>query len=52
MADQDRLPAIIQGTVVERLVHTQRYPVVPAWIRDEVTRKGRDEVRRAAGEIV
>ncbi|HCU94785.1 MAG TPA: hypothetical protein DHU96_19620 [Actinobacteria bacterium] len=39
MADHDRLPAVIEGTVVERLVHAKRHPVVPAWIRDDVTRR-------------
>lgn len=30
----ERLPAVMQGTVVERLVHAKRHPVVPVWIRD------------------
>jgi DNA segregation ATPase FtsK/SpoIIIE, S-DNA-T family len=39
VADPDRLPAVIEGTVVERLVNARRQPVVPAWIRDDVTRR-------------
>jgi DNA segregation ATPase FtsK/SpoIIIE, S-DNA-T family len=39
MTDPDRLPAVMQGTVVDRLVHAKRHPVLPVWIRDEVTRK-------------
>ncbi len=39
MTDNDRLPARISGTVVERLVHAKRHPVVTAWIRDDVTRR-------------
>ena len=42
MAQQDRLPAVIEGTVVERLVHAKRHPVVPAWVRDDVTRRIRE----------
>lgn len=37
--DPARLPAVIEGTVVERIVNARRQPVVPAWIRDEVTRR-------------
>jgi len=32
-------PPVIHGTVVERLVNARRMPVVPAWIRDDVTRR-------------
>jgi DNA segregation ATPase FtsK/SpoIIIE, S-DNA-T family len=39
VTEQDRLPAVIQGTVVERLVHAKHHPVVPAWIRDDVSRR-------------
>ena len=39
VTDQDRSPAVIQGTVVERLQLAKRHPVVPAWIRDETTRR-------------
>jgi DNA segregation ATPase FtsK/SpoIIIE, S-DNA-T family len=39
MAERDRVPAVIEGTVVERLVHAKRHPVVPVWIRDDVTRR-------------
>jgi S-DNA-T family DNA segregation ATPase FtsK/SpoIIIE len=49
-SDHDRLPAVNQGTVVERLVHAKRHPVVPAWVRDEVTRKA--AVRYAARHAV
>lgn len=44
------MPAVIQGTVVERLVHAKRHPVIPVWIRDEVTRKA--AVRYAARHVV
>jgi len=35
----DPKPPVIHGTVVERLVNARRMPVVPAWIRDDVTRR-------------
>jgi DNA segregation ATPase FtsK/SpoIIIE, S-DNA-T family len=38
MADPD-LPAVLEGSVVERLVNAKRRPVVPVWLRDDVTRR-------------
>lgn len=32
-------PAVLQGTVAERWTNAKRRPVVPAWIRDDVTRR-------------
>src|SRR5258707_15715146 len=39
MAEEPLLPAVIEGTVVERMINARRQPVVPAWIRDDVTRR-------------
>jgi DNA segregation ATPase FtsK/SpoIIIE, S-DNA-T family len=39
MAEQERPPAVLEGTVVDRLINAKRRPVVPAWIRDDVTRR-------------
>ncbi len=50
MAEPDRLPAVIQGTVAGRLARARRHPVVPVWIRDEVTRKA--AARYAARHVV
>ncbi len=32
-------PPVLAGTVVERIINAKRQPVVPAWIRDDVTRR-------------
>src|SRR6266571_215596 len=50
VAEPDRLPAVIQGTVAGRLARARRHPVVPVWIRDEVTRKA--AARYAARHVV
>jgi len=40
MSDEpDRVPVVLQGSVVDRLVNAKRTPVIPAWIRDDVTRR-------------
>jgi len=40
MADsEDRAPVVLQGSVVERLINAKRVPVIPVWLRDDVTRK-------------
>src|SRR6266567_4453783 len=40
MADsEDCAPVVLQGSVVERLINAKRVPVIPVWLRDDVTRK-------------
>ena len=50
MADEDRKPVIIQGSVVDRVINAKRSPVVPAWLRDDITRRAaaRHAVRHVA----
>jgi S-DNA-T family DNA segregation ATPase FtsK/SpoIIIE len=37
--DGDRKPVIIQGSVIDRVVNAKRSPIVPVWLRDDVTRR-------------